>query len=258
MNMTMNETNATYGRKLQQFGLFSEFWAPAAEAIVDFWTPFSLPSMGGDEGNVTYDNYTSSGRKLLGIDDLPLLVEAFDNMTNMTNATYGRRLQQFEMLNELFSAIPPEISGYLAPALDALQEYIEPFTGELPFFDAFDAPNATNATGRKLLDADDLQADFEGAGHRATLQLAERISDAVTGAVETVVDGAQNAVGAVVDFGQNIVGRTVSSHRAAPHRRAARRRSGGRGAGGEGGGGLTPMMKQYRRTSSKAWSATRP
>merc|ERR1719487_2413343 len=236
-NTTMNETNATYGRKLQQFGLFSEFWAPAAEAIMDFWTPFSLPYMGGDEGNVTYDNYTSSGRKLLGtddlllmveafdnatmnetnvtygrkllgIDDLPLLVEAFDNMTNMTNATYGRRLQQFEMLNELFSAIPPEISGYLAPALDALQEYIEPFTGELPFFDAFDAPNVTNATGRKLLGADDLQADFEGADHRATLQLAERISDAVTGAVETVVGGVQNAVGAVVDFGQNIVGRT--------------------------------------------------
>ena len=206
--MTVNETNATYGRKLQQFGLFSEFWAPAAEAIMDFWTPFSL---GGDEGNVTYDNYTSSGRKLLGIDDLPLLVEAFDNMSmNASNATYGRRLQQFEMLNELFSAIPPEISGYLAPALDALQEYIEPFTGELPFFDAFDAPNATNATGRKLLGADDLQADFEGAGHRATLQLAERISDAVTGAVETVVGGVQNAVGAVVDVAQNIVGRTVS------------------------------------------------
>ena len=112
------------------------------------------------------------------------------------------------MLEELFSAIPTEFTGYLAPALDALEEFVEPFTGELPFFDAFGTPNATNSSGRKLLGADDLQADFEGAGHRATLQLAERISDAVTGAVETVVDGVQNAVGTVVDVAQNIVGRT--------------------------------------------------
>ena len=61
------------------------------------------------------------------------------------------------MLEELFSAIPTELSGYLAPALDALEEFVEPFTGELPFFDAFDASNATvNYTGRKLLGMDDL------------------------------------------------------------------------------------------------------
>ena len=60
------------------------------------------------------------------------------------------------MLEELFSAIPDEFTGYLAPALDALEEFVEPFTGELPFFDAFGTPNATNSSGRKLLGMDDL------------------------------------------------------------------------------------------------------
>lgn len=72
--MSSNMSNATYGRKLQQFGLFEQFWAPAAEAVMDFFTPFSLPFLPEeDEGNYT-SNYSSSGRRLLGMDDL-LLVE---------------------------------------------------------------------------------------------------------------------------------------------------------------------------------------